>query len=70
MIIEVMLDGRGAVRIETSDRTNDNVKDFVTHAVTELLRGSGPKAKPIGFSAGSTLDTEVAHDVPVPADEP
>jgi hypothetical protein len=57
VIIDVTLDGRGNVRIET-DSTDVSAKALVTHAVTELIRGSGPKPTPIGFGAGERCDID------------
>jgi hypothetical protein len=61
MIIEVQLDGRGAVRIEADYAISvKQTKGLIDHA-TEALSRSRPKAQPIGFGAGSGSDTERSH---------
>jgi len=60
MIIEVQLDGRGAVRVEADYAISvKQTKGLIDHA-TEALTRSAPRARPIGFSAGSSPDTERA----------
>lgn len=61
MIIEVTLDGRGAVRIETEYAANPKqIKRLVEHATDTVVNAEvRSKPRPIGFGAGSSLDTEV-----------
>lgn len=59
MIIEVLLDGRGAVRVETEyTATPKQIKGLIDHA-TSALTEAQPAARPIGFGAGTDLTTEV-----------
>lgn len=61
MIIEVTIDGRGAVRIETEyTGTPKQIRSLITHAAATINCASPSKAnQPIGFSAGTSLTTEV-----------
>lgn len=61
MIIEVQLDGRGAVRIEAEyTGTPKQIKGLIDHAATTLSESTDPKpGRPIGFGAGTSIDTEV-----------
>ncbi len=60
MIIEVQLDGRGAVRIESDyTGTPKQIKGLFDHAAATLTKAAPQPGRPIGFGAGTSIDTEV-----------
>jgi hypothetical protein len=62
VIIEVQLDGRGAVRVEADyTGTPKQIRGLIDHAAATLTKSTEPQpGRPIGFGAGSALDAEVA----------
>lgn len=60
MIIEVQLDGRGCVRVEVDyNGSTKQIKGLIDHAAHTLNQNPPATSRPIGFGAGSSLDTEV-----------
>lgn len=61
VIIDVTLDGRGAVHVETDySGTPKQIRGLIDHAAATIAEAvAKTPARPIGFGAGSSLDTEV-----------
>lgn len=72
MIIEVQLEGRGAVRIEADYAISvKQTKRLIEHATDTLANAeaNSKPPRPIGFGAGSTLDAERSEYAAVPEEQ-